>query len=55
LVAEIFFGENQFAEINQEGDQLTVEVYPTQDGTPWSIPYSALVAALDEAKRRLTG
>ncbi len=55
LVAEIFFGDVQWAEINQERDALEVEFYPRPDGEAWRIDYQDAIKALDEAKRRLVG
>lgn len=55
LVAEIFFGETQWAEVNQEGEVLEVEFYPRPDGEPWRIDLQDALNALDEAKRRLAG
>jgi hypothetical protein len=55
LVAEVFFGDAQWAEINQEREALEVEFYPRPDGEPWRIDYEDALKALDEAKRRLTG
>lgn len=53
LVAEIFFGSVQWAEINQERDVLEVEFYPRSDGEPWRVPYEAALAALQGAKQAL--
>lgn len=53
LVAEIFFGEGQWAEINQENDTLEVEFYPHPNNQPWRINFSNAVEALLEAKRIL--
>jgi hypothetical protein len=55
LVAEIFFGDTQWAEINQERMSIEVEFYPRPDGKPWRIDYDDALKALDEAKHRLTG
>ena len=55
LVAEIFFGDAQWAEINQERGGLEVEFYPRPDGEPWRIDYQDAVNVLHEAKRRLVG
>lgn len=55
LVAEIFFGDAQWAEINQEREALEVEFYPRPDGEPWQLDYQDALSALDEAKRRLVG
>lgn len=54
LVAEIFLGEVQWAEINQERDALEVEFYSRPDGNPWRIPLQAAMEALEDAKRKLT-
>jgi hypothetical protein len=53
LVAEIFFGDAQWAEVNQESEVLAVEFYPRPDGQPWKIDLDSAIQALDEAKRRL--
>lgn len=53
LVAELFVGNEQWGEGNQEGENLSVEVYPRQDGQPWRLGYDEVVTALSEAKRRL--
>jgi hypothetical protein len=55
LVAEIFFGDTQWAELSQERGALELEFYPRPDGGPWRIAYQGAVNALDEAKRRLVG
>jgi hypothetical protein len=55
LVAEIFFGDTQWAEINQESETIAVEFYPRPDGQPWQIDYQDAISALEEARRRLMG
>ena len=55
LVAEIFFGDTQWAEINQESGDLQVEFYARPDGEPWQIDFQDALAALNEAKQRLVG
>lgn len=55
LVAEIFFGDMQWAEINQEKDILEIEFYPRPDSKPWQASYVDAVKALDDAKKRLLG
>lgn len=52
LVAEIFFGDVQWAEINQEQQVLEVEFYPRPDGKPWCMPLQAAMDALEDARRR---
>jgi hypothetical protein len=53
LVAEIFFGTEQWAEISQEKQALEVEFYARSDGQPWRIPLQTAVEALQDAERRL--
>ena len=53
LVAEIFFGNQQWAEINQEEGILAVEFYSRSDGQPWRIALPDAVAALQEAEKLL--
>ena len=55
LVAEIFFGDVQWAEINQESSELVVEFYCRPDAEPWRVGLSTATTALDEAKRQLIG
>ena len=55
LVAEIFFGDEQLAELNQEGSELQLQLYPRSDGKRWELPYSEIVTALGEAKKKLVG
>ena len=55
LVAELLVGNDQWAELNQETDELLLEVYPRQDGLPWSLDFEATLEALNAAKKRLVG
>jgi hypothetical protein len=56
VVAEVFVGSEQLAEINQEtGDGLSVDIYPRRDGTAWQLPYGDLIRALCDARERLIG
>jgi hypothetical protein len=55
LAAEITVGNEQWAELNQEGGVLSLEIYPRQDGQPWRIGYDAALEALMKAKERLVG
>jgi len=54
LAAEIMLGDEQFAELNQEGGTLSLEIYPRKDGQPWRISYDAVSSALNKAKERLS-
>jgi len=53
LVAEIFLGDQQWAEINQEKEVLEVEFYSRSDGEPWRIALPDAFAALREAEKLL--
>jgi hypothetical protein len=55
LVAELFFGDVQWAEVSQEQGVLKVEFYPRPDGQPWRISLASAIEALKEAKSRLGG
>lgn len=55
VVAEIFFGNVQWAEINQEHNTLEIEFYPRPDGQPWRIDFNSAIKALTEAKSKLLG
>ena len=55
MIAEIFFGNVQWAEINQEHELLQIEFYPQPDGNPWQIDFCSAITALNEAKLRLVG
>jgi hypothetical protein len=53
LVAEIFFDDVQWAEVNQEHSALEVEFYPRPDRKPWQLDLQDAIDSLNEAKRRL--
>lgn len=55
LVAEVFFGNDQWAELYQENGNFILEIYPSQDGKDWQLGYYQVIDALIEAKKRLVG
>lgn len=55
LVAEIFFGDIQWAELNHEFEDIEIEFYPRPDGQPWRISLFKAINALEGAKIRLIG
>lgn len=55
LVAEIFFGDEQWAELSQEQGVLSLEFYPRRGKEFWQLPLDEVMLALDEAKTRLIG
>jgi hypothetical protein len=52
-VAEIFLGDEQLAELHEEGAELTVEIHPRRSGQPWALHVDALVGAIERARQRL--
>ncbi len=54
LVAEVFFDDVQWAEVNQEADELEVEFYARPDNEPWRMPLATAIDALSRAKDELT-
>ncbi|CAN5412477.1 hypothetical protein BH10ACI2_BH10ACI2_00590 [soil metagenome] len=55
LAAEIMLGDEQFAELNQEGTGLSLEIYSRRDGDPWILTYSEVIESLARAIERLVG
>jgi hypothetical protein len=55
LVAELFFGSEQWAEIHQEYGHLTLQIYPRRDGKPWEFSLDEAVSMLHRVGRRLAG
>ena len=53
LVAHIFIDGIQWAELNQENEELSLEIYPRPDGNVWVIKHALVLEALHEAKARL--
>jgi hypothetical protein len=53
LVAEIFFGNLQFAEVNREQGKLEAEFYSQPSGQPWTIDLTSVIDALNEASEKL--
>ena len=52
LVAELWFGEELFAELRHEPDGVKAQFYESAAGR-WDLPYDELTAALEEARERL--
>jgi len=48
-------GNEQWAEVNQEGDSLQLEVYQRQNGRAWVLGFDDAIDSLAFARRRLTG
>jgi hypothetical protein len=48
LVAEIFVGTNQLAEVRWDHGEFLIELYARRSGEPWTLPY-VLSDALSDA------
>jgi hypothetical protein len=53
VVAEIFVGAEQLAEVNREGGEWTVEFYARRSGEAWRLPFDETLRVLQDAKKRL--
>ena len=53
LVAEIWYGHAQFAELSAEAGILRFEVYPNPSGRAWQFGFDDMLIALEQAKTRL--
>ena len=53
LVATVVYDDEQWAEINQESGELSLEIYPRRDGQPWVFPLADAIKAIDAARIRL--
>lgn len=53
LLAEIWLGTALIAEVRRDEQMLRVQLYPSETGHPFDIPYEDLEAALVTAKARL--
>ena len=53
LVAEIFLGDEQWAEINQENGDLEIEIYPKPNGQAWQFSMEEMLAIVRLAQQRL--
>ena len=53
-VCEIWFGNDQVAEVSQENDgPMSMEIFSAPDGREWEFELDALQAILDKAKNNL--
>lgn len=55
LVAEVFFGQIQVAELNQEHERIGIEIYPHPDGQPWNFELAGFLMAVQNARTALVG
>lgn len=55
LVVEILYKNEIIAEINQDGVELEIEIYPPSRGNRLKLPMSEFQKALEKAKQHLIG
>jgi len=55
LVAEVFFDDVQWAELNQESGALKLELYPRPDSQPWVFDLEEALQTLQAARIKLVG
>lgn len=54
LVADIFWGNEQIAEINRETGKLEIEIYPRRSGDWWKLNYEEFIKVIEKAKEELS-
>jgi hypothetical protein len=50
LVAELWAGDEQWAEVNREAGAIRVEIYGRRDGQPWLLDVDEALSALGRAR-----
>ena len=53
VVAEIWYGDSQLAELNEEAGQPMLEIYPNPTGEAWILDFNELVSLLERARAAL--
>jgi len=54
LVCEIFYNNNQVAEILNENNILEIELYPNQRNKPWKFSFDEFLKCLNDGKERIS-
>jgi hypothetical protein len=54
LVAEVWWGDSQVAELRTEGGPARIEIYARPEG-PWDFELSDLLSILERARAELSG
>lgn len=55
LVAELWSGDTQVAELSREQGRFVLELFRPPTGEGWALPYERFSQALQEMRRRLDG
>ena len=53
VVAEVWAGTQQFAEIRRDGDSFVVQVFAPPDNSVWEFSFEQLLNSLKHARERL--
>ena len=53
IVAMLDYENEQWAELNQESENFTLEIYPRKNGQPWEFNYEEALKILADAKKKL--
>jgi hypothetical protein len=54
LVAELWVGDSQLAEVSRENGAPILEIYPNPAGGPWRIKLEDLKVSLNQAEKSLS-
>lgn len=55
LVAELWWGDEMWGEVNQEAGALMIELYPRASGQVWRFPLADFLEVLRKAGAQLLG
>lgn len=55
VFAEIYYQNNQWAEISQEGESPIITLFSPIYGEHWEFPLQDAIEAINQAKKRLLG
>jgi len=53
LVAEVWLGQEQLAELRYEPEGVRMQIYSAPSGQPWDVPYDEFIRVLRKARDQL--
>ncbi|MGH2345573.1 MAG: hypothetical protein ACRDG4_10135 [Chloroflexota bacterium] len=53
VVAELWNGDARLAELSHEGGSLTLEIFASPNGKPWTLPFEDTLESLKQARAKL--
>ena len=53
VFAELYEGDDQWAELSQEHGELVLELYAREDTKPWTFRYAEVIEILKQAEHAL--